>query len=66
LPPEREVAWTALVGSLINSMNSAQALAEEWRRLVEDRNAELATLRRRLREAEEAARRPWWQRLFGG
>lgn len=63
---ERDVIWTALVASLVNSLNSAQALAEEWRRLVEDRNAEIATLRRRLREAEERARRPWWERLFGG
>lgn len=63
---EREQAWTALVGGLVSNLNSAQALAEEWRRLVEDRNAEIATLRRRLREAEEAARAPWWRRLLGG
>lgn len=63
---ERDEVWKALVSGLVNNLSSAQALAEEWRRLVEDRNAEIATLRRRLREAEEAARVSWWRRLFGG
>ncbi len=63
---EREATWGALVAHLMASLNSAQALAEEWRRIVEERNAELATLRERLRDAEERARAPWWRRLFGG
>ncbi len=62
---EREATWGALVAHLMASLNSAQALAEEWRRIVEERNGELAALRERLRDAEERARAPWWRRLLG-
>lgn len=62
---EREKAWSALVANLLGTLASAQAVAEEWRRIVEERNAEMAVLRERLRQAEERARRPWWRRLLG-
>jgi len=64
--PERESAWLGLTGQLLASLTSAQAVAEEWRRIVEERNAEIAVLRERLRAAEERAGRSWWRRLFGG
>ncbi|MHB1413625.1 MAG: MerR family transcriptional regulator [Chloroflexota bacterium] len=70
---EREDEWDVLVKHLVGSLNSSQALATEWRRIVEERNEEVRALREemnalrvRLRRAEEEASRPWWQRLFGG
>jgi DNA-binding transcriptional MerR regulator len=63
--PARDEAWSAIVRNLIASLGSAQAVGEEWRRIVEERNAEIAALREQLRLAEERGR-PWWRRLFGG
>lgn len=63
--PAREEEWRTLVGSLLRGLNSAQTLAEEWRRISEERAEEIAALREQLRIAEEEARKPWWRRLFG-
>ncbi|MHB1131261.1 MAG: helix-turn-helix domain-containing protein [Chloroflexota bacterium] len=60
-----EGQWVGLASTLLSSLGGAQAVAEEWRRIVEERNAELAILRERLEDLEERRRRSWWRRLFG-
>jgi DNA-binding transcriptional MerR regulator len=62
---DRDGEWRALTLGLMATLESAQALASEWRRISEDRSTELAALKEQLRQAEEEARRPWWRRLFG-
>ncbi|MHB1005868.1 MAG: MerR family transcriptional regulator [Chloroflexota bacterium] len=61
----REAAWSGLVAHLMASLTASQALADEWRRLVEDRNVEIASLRERVEELETRRRVSWWRRLFG-
>lgn len=62
----REEDWSALVAQLLAALGGAQSLAEEWRRVVGERNEEIGALRERLERCEAEKRRPWWQRMFGG
>lgn len=62
----RGAEWALLTSNLLASLGSAQAVAEEWRRIVEERNAEIANLREQIERLAEERRRPWWRLLFGG